>query len=150
MQSVTVTVNGDQRQIRCDSQTSLLSVLRNQLDLKGSRFGCGLGLCGACVVMVDGRPLTSCDLPARDVAGRAITTVEGLNPQHQALLQAFVDEQAAQCGYCLSGILVSAAALLERDSRPDEESVRAALDRHLCRCGTHRRMVRAVLRAAGQ
>ncbi len=148
VETLIVTVNGDERRIRCGPDTSLLSVLRHQLDLKGSRFGCGLGLCGACVVMVDGQPVTSCDLRARDVDGRTITTVEGLNPVHQPLLQAFVQEQAAQCGYCLSGILVSASALLERDPKPNEDAVRAALDRHLCRCGAHRRIVRAVMRAA--
>jgi nicotinate dehydrogenase subunit A len=122
-------------------------VLRGDLGLVGSRFGCGTGLCGACFVLLDGQPVPACDTPLWSAAGRSVTTVEGL--RGHPLLAAFLAEQAAQCGYCVSGILVSAAALLAREPYPDEAAVRGALDRHLCRCGAHGRMVRAVLRAAG-
>lgn len=127
--------------------TPLLDVLRGELGLVGSRFGCGVGQCGACFVLLDGHPAPACDTPLWSVAGKAVTTVEGL--REHALLDAFLAEQAAQCGYCVSGILVSAAALLAREPHPDEAAVKDALDRHLCRCGAHGRMVRAVLRAAG-
>jgi nicotinate dehydrogenase subunit A len=120
-------------------------VLRDELQLKGTRFGCGAGECGACHVLVDGVSLASCNLPLWAVQGKAVTTVEGLRP---ALAQAFVAEQAVQCGYCSSGVLVTAAALLQRVPNPSEAEVRAALDGHLCRCGAHNRIVRAVLRAA--
>jgi nicotinate dehydrogenase subunit A len=130
-----------------DPDTPLLDVLRGDLGLVGSRFGCGVGLCGACFVLLDGHPAPACDTPLWSAAGRAVTTVEGL--RGHPLLDAFLAEQAAQCGYCLSGILVSAAALLAREPHPDEAAVKGALDRHLCRCGAHGRMVRAVLRAAG-
>jgi len=127
--------------------TPLLDVLRGELGLVGSRFGCGVGQCGACFVLLDGHPAPACDTPLWSVAGKAVNTVEGL--REHALLDAFLAEQAAQCGYCVSGILVSAAALLAREPHPDEAAVKDALDRHLCRCGAHGRMVRAVLRAAG-
>lgn len=122
-------------------------MLRGDLGLMGSRFGCGTGLCGACFVLLDGHPAPACDTPLWSAAGKVVTTVEGL--REHPLLAAFLAEQAAQCGYCVSGILVSAAALLDRDPRPGERAVAEALDRHLCRCGAHGRMVRAVLRAAG-
>jgi nicotinate dehydrogenase subunit A len=139
-------VNGEAREVAAEPDTPLLYVLRNDFGLKGSRFGCGLGLCGACTVLVDGQPMHSCDTPLWSAAGKAVTTVEGLGP---ALSESFVDEQAAQCGYCISGILVRAAALLAGNPDPSEAEVRAALDGHLCRCGAHNRIVRAVLRAAG-
>lgn len=123
----------------------LLHVLREQLQLKGTRFGCGQGDCGACHVLVDGRSVPACDTPLWAVEGRQVTTVEGLPA---ALHQAFIDEQAGQCAYCLSGIQVTAMALLQAHPEPTEAQVRAALDRHLCRCGAHLRIVRAVLRAA--
>jgi nicotinate dehydrogenase subunit A len=125
-------------------------VLRNDLDLKGTRFGCGTAQCGACFVLLDGHPVPSCDTPLWSAAGKSVTTVEGLGEAGglHPLQQAFLDEQAAQCGYCTSGVLVSAAALLRRNPSPSEDDVRAALDRNLCRCGSHNRMVRAVLRAA--
>ena len=123
----------------------LLHVLREQLQLKGTRFGCGQGDCGACHVLVDGRSVPACDTSLWAVEGRQVTTVEGLPA---ALHQAFIDEQAGQCAYCLSGIQVSAMALLQTQPEPTEAQVRAALDRHLCRCGAHLRIVRAVLRAA--
>jgi nicotinate dehydrogenase subunit A len=125
----------------------LLYVLRNELGLMGTRFGCGGGQCGACFVIVDGRAMASCDLPVSFVAGKEVTTIEGLNGKHP-VQKAIIAEQAAQCGYCMSGIAVSAAALLARNRRPSEQQVREALDKHLCRCGSHNRVVKAVLRAA--
>lgn len=127
------------------ASVTLLQVLREPLQLKGTRFGCGQGDCGACHVLVDGRSVPACDTPLWAVEGRQVTTVEGLPA---ALHQAFIDEQAGQCAYCLSGIQVSAMALLQAHPEPTEAQVRAALDRHLCRCGAHLRIVRAVLRAA--
>ncbi|GIG88664.1 (2Fe-2S)-binding protein [Plantactinospora endophytica] len=148
-QTFELTVNGERRQVDADGDSTLLHVLREVLDLRGSRFGCGLGLCGACFVLLDGRPAPSCDVPMWSVAGRTVTTVEGLadGDEPHPVQRAFLDEQAAQCGYCVSGILVSAAALLAEQPRPDESTVAAALDRHLCRCGAQRRMIRAVVRA---
>jgi nicotinate dehydrogenase subunit A len=130
----------------------LLYILRNDLGLVGSRFGCGSGQCGACYVMVDGRPMASCDLPVSFVVGKKITTVEGLGRDGQLhpVQKALIAEQAAQCAYCMSGIAVSAAALLTANKRPSEKQVREALDKHLCRCGSHNRVVRAVLKAANE
>src|SRR6185369_15114095 len=130
--------------------TALLYVLRNHLGLTGTRFGCGLGLCGACLVLIDGRPAYSCDTPVWAVENRDVTTVEGLGASgrpHPAA-QAIIDGQAAQCGYCISGVVISAAGLLAVNDDPSEDEVRAALDRNLCRCGAHNRIVRAVLAAA--
>jgi nicotinate dehydrogenase subunit A len=145
-----LTVNGIARSVDAKPDTPLLYVLRNDLGLVGSRFGCGSGSCGACYVLVDGRPMASCDLPVSFAAGKQITTVEGLgaNSELHAVQKALIAEQAAQCGYCMSGIAVSAAALLARNRRPSEQQVREALDKHLCRCGSHNRVVKAVLRAA--
>jgi len=150
MPGVRLRVNGVDRVVEADPATSLLSALRGPLGLMGTRFGCGLNQCGACNVLVDGRAVASCDLPLSAAAGKDVTTVEGLGSPEQphALQSAFIAEQAMQCGYCISGILISAAALLRRNPDPSEAEVRAALDRHLCRCGAHNRMVRAVLRAA--
>jgi nicotinate dehydrogenase subunit A len=143
-------INGREHQVAAEDQTPLLDVLRNILGLAGTRFGCGSGECGACHVLLDGVSTAACDTPVATVRGRAIVTVEGLaaDGRPNALQQAFLDEQAGQCGYCLSGILVSATELLARVPHPSEAQVRAALDRHLCRCGAHDRIVRAVLRAA--
>lgn len=145
-----LTVNGSAVEIEAEAATPLLYVLRNDLGLKGSRFGCGSGQCGACFVLLEGHAVPSCDTPLWSAAGKAVTTVEGLGGggQLHPLQLAFLAEQAAQCGYCTSGILCSAAELLARNPRPTEEDVRAALDRNLCRCGSHNRVVRAVLRAA--
>jgi nicotinate dehydrogenase subunit A len=145
-------VNGAERAIEADADAPLLYILRNDLGLKGTRFGCGSGQCGACFVLIDGHAAPACDAPLWSVAGKRITTVEGLASPGalHPLQEAFLAEQAAQCGYCTSGILISAAALLERNSAPSESEVRAALDRNLCRCGSHNRVVRAVLRAAGE
>ena len=145
-----LTVNGTTRAVQAKPDTPLLYVLRNDLGLVGSRFGCGSGLCGACYVLIDGRPMASCDLPASFAVGKQITTVEGLgrNGDLHPVQKALIAEQAAQCGYCMSGIAISAAALLAASKRPTEAQVRAALDKHLCRCGSHNRVVKAVLRAA--
>jgi nicotinate dehydrogenase subunit A len=150
MPNVRLRVNGVDRILEADPETPLLSALRGPLGLMGTRFGCGLNQCGACNVLVDGRAVASCDLPLSAAAGKDVTTVEGLGSPEQphALQSAFIAEQAMQCGYCISGILISAAALLRRNPDPSEAEVRAALDRNLCRCGAHNRMVRAVLRAA--
>ncbi|WP_198370486.1 (2Fe-2S)-binding protein [Roseomonas rosulenta] len=130
----------------------LLHVLRGACGLSGPRFGCGAEQCGACVVLVDGAPAYACTLGIEAVAGRSVTTVEGLGTPEapHPLQRAFLDEQAGQCGFCLSGILVAAAALLARDPDPDEAAIRAALDPHLCRCGSHNRILRAVQRAAAE
>ena len=125
----------------------MLYVLRNDLGLVGSRFGCGSGQCGACFVLVDGRPMASCDLPVSFVLNKKVTTVEGLDGRIQ---RALIAEQAAQCGYCMSGIAVSAAALLEKYKNPNEDEIREALDKNLCRCGSHGRVIRAVMKAANE
>lgn len=146
-----ITVNGVPREIGSPGDAALLDVLRGELGLRGSRFGCGAGECGACVVMVDGRAVPSCTTPLWSVDGTTITTVEGLADADSSLhpvQQAFLDEQAAQCAFCVSGVMISAAALLAREPRPDERTVAEALDRHLCRCGVQRRMITAVLRAS--
>ncbi|HSU63444.1 MAG TPA: (2Fe-2S)-binding protein [Burkholderiales bacterium] len=142
-------VNGVTRTVEADPDAPLLNVLRNDLGLVGSRFGCGSGLCGACFVLIDGRAMASCDLPLSFVLDKKITTVEGLggNGELHPVQKALIEEQAAQCGFCMSGIAVSAAALLQNNPRPTETEVRAALDRNLCRCGSHNRVVRAILRA---
>lgn len=143
-------VNGRTRTVEGDENTPLLYVLRNDCDLKGTRFGCGVAQCGSCHVLLDGASVPACDTPLWAVEGKAVRTVEGLGEGGalHPLQQAFIDEQAAQCGYCLSGILISAAALLQQNPKPSEAEVCLALDKHLCRCGSHNRIVRAVLRAA--
>jgi nicotinate dehydrogenase subunit A len=145
-----VTVNGATRAVAAKPDTPLLYVLRNDLGLVGSRYGCGSGQCGACYVLIDGRPMASCDLPVSFAVGKQITTVEGLGADGQLhpVQRALISEQAAQCGYCMSGIAISAAALLSSNRKPTESEVRAALDKHLCRCGSHNRVVKAVLKAA--
>lgn len=147
---VSFTLNGAPIALDLPETVPLLSALRGEAGLSGPRFGCAAESCGACHVLLDGRSVASCSLPLGAVAGRSVTTVEGLgSPAVPHPLQAaFLEEQAGQCGYCLSGILVSAAALLAANPDPDEATVRQALDPHLCRCGSHNRIVRAVLRAA--
>jgi len=147
---IKLNVNGSERSVEADPASSLLGVLRNQLGLTGTRYGCGANQCGACNVLIEGQAVAACDTPLWAAAGKKILTVEGLGtPERPHPLQrAFIAEQASQCGFCLSGILISAAALLERNPNPSEVEVRAALDRNLCRCGTHNRIVRAVQRAA--
>jgi nicotinate dehydrogenase subunit A len=147
---IDLVVNGRNVSIATDPTTPLLDVLRNHLDLKGSRYGCGLEQCGTCMVLVDGEPVYSCAREVGSVAGRSVTTIEGLgSPEAPHLLQrAFLDEQAGQCGYCLSGIIISAKALLDRNPKPTRADIVAALDKHLCRCGTHTRIIAAVQKAA--
>lgn len=142
-------VNGERREVTCRPDAPLLYLLRNDLGLTGARFGCGLGQCGACMVLFDGHPTPSCDLPAWSAEGHDIVTVEGLADDEtmKALQDGFEEHQAAQCGYCMSGILVSACAHLRSEPSPDRDSVSAALERNLCRCGSHGRVVRAVLSA---
>jgi nicotinate dehydrogenase subunit A len=141
-------VNGQPREVTADPETPLLYVLRNDLGLTGTKFGCGLGQCGACTVLVDGKPVRSCMLPVQAVAGQAVTTIEGLgSPERPHPLQAaLIEEQAVQCGYCTPGIVMVAKAILDRTPRPTEAQLRDALNEVLCRCGTHDRVVRAVLR----
>lgn len=149
--AIEITVNGQRHQTVAAPDTPLLYVLRNDLRLNSVRFGCGIARCGACAILLDGIPARSCAIPVGDVAGREVTTLEGLGtPGHlHPLQQAFLDEQAGQCGYCLSGMIVEAAHLLDRNGQPTEAEIRAALDGTLCRCGAHIRIVRAVQRAAG-
>jgi nicotinate dehydrogenase subunit A len=145
-----MTVNGAAVEIDADGNTPLVYILRNDLGLKGTRFGCGQDQCGACHVLLDGHSVPACDTPVWAAAGKQVVTVEGLGSRDRPhrLQRAFIAEQAGQCGFCLSGILIAAAALLERTPSPSEADVRSALDRHLCRCGAHNRVIRAVLRAA--
>ncbi|BDG72952.1 (2Fe-2S)-binding protein [Roseomonas fluvialis] len=148
---VAFTLNGATVQVVAEG-TPLLHVLRGECGLSGPRFGCGAEQCGACVVLVDGAPAYACTMGVEAVAGRSVTTVEGLGSAAapHPLQRAFLAEQAGQCGFCLSGILVAAAALLARDPDPDDGAIRDALDPHLCRCGSHNRIIRAVQRAAAE
>jgi nicotinate dehydrogenase subunit A len=143
-------LNGVVTEIDADPDSQLLDILRGRLGLTGPHFGCGAGECGACNVIVGDHALTSCDTPLWSIADKDVTTLEGLGSAERPhpLQRAFIAEQALQCGYCVSGILISAAALLKQNASPTEAEVRTALDRNLCRCGSHNRMVRAVLRAA--
>ncbi|MFZ0609141.1 MAG: (2Fe-2S)-binding protein [Xanthobacteraceae bacterium] len=145
-----LTVNGKPVSVATDEETPLLDVLRNRLGLKGTRFGCGLEQCGTCTVLVDGKPEKSCTKPIWSVAGKSIITIEGLGTPDRPhpLQQAFLDEQAGQCGYCLTGILMAASALLASNPSPTRADIAAALDGNICRCGTHNRIIRAVQRAA--
>lgn len=141
------TVNGVPREVQVPAETSLLEVLRNDLNLKAAKFGCGLGQCGACLVWINGLPSPACDTPIESVAGASIQTLEGIGSESEVhpLQSAFLKSQAGQCGYCLSGILMNAAALLRDNPTPSRAEVGLALDRNLCRCGTHQRMVDAVM-----
>jgi nicotinate dehydrogenase subunit A len=145
-----LTVNGRSVHVTALETTPLLDVLRNQLDLKGARYGCGLEQCGSCMVLLDGEPIYACSREIGTVAGRSITTIEGLGStaRPHPLQQAFLDEQAGQCGYCLSGIVISAKALLDSNPSPTRADIAAALDKNLCRCGAHPRILRAVEKAA--
>ena len=149
-QAVRLRVNGAERTVDADPDTPLLGALRGKLGLTAAHFGCGANQCGACNVLIDGQAVASCDTPLWAATGKDIVTLEGLGTPEQPhpLQRAFIAEQAMQCGYCISGILISAAALLRRNPDPSEADVRTALDRNLCRCGAHNRIVRAVLRAA--
>ena len=147
---IKITVNGLAHDVTADEETPLLYVLRNEAGCKGVRYGCGLGQCGSCTVIIDGKPVQSCDVPVSAVAGKSITTIEGIGSvDHPHPLQrAFVEEQAAQCGYCATGIIMSAKALLDVNASPSDAQVKEALSKNLCRCGTHQRILRAVKRAA--
>jgi len=150
MAQISLKVNSKVHSVNVDPTTPLLYVLRDNLELRGPRFGCGLGQCGACSVIVDGRAIRSCVTPVSTVQGRNVTTLEGLGSvaKPHALQAAFVEEQAAQCGYCMNGILMNSKVLLDKNPSPSEDDIRRALDPILCRCGSHLRVIRAVQRAA--
>ena len=154
VRTLTLVVNGRARQVTAAPDTSSLTILRNDLGLSAPKYGCGLGQCGACTVLVDGVAARACVIPAQGVAGREVTTLEGLPARYGAgtglhqVQQAFVDAQAAQCGYCLNGMVMMTVALLERNPDPDEAAIRRELSANLCRCGTHVEIIRAVQRAA--
>jgi nicotinate dehydrogenase subunit A len=152
MPSIRFRLNGVETEIDAEANSSLLDILRGHLGMSGPHFGCGANECGACNVIVENRAVASCDTPLWSVAGKDIVTLEGLGSAENPhpLQRAFIAEQAMQCGYCVSGILMSAAALLMRNPNPTVSDVKTALDRNLCRCGSHNRMVRAVLRAASE
>ena len=141
-----VEVNGTEREVKAALDTPLLYVLRNDLGLAGTRFGCGSGQCGACFVLVDGRAMASCDLPVSFVSGKKVTTIEGLGGEHP-VQKALERHQAAQCGYCMSGIVIAAIGFLSKNPSPTETELRQALDKNLCRCGSHNRVVKAILDA---
>lgn len=145
-------VNQQPVQFGGDEKATLLSVLREELNLSGPKFGCGQGECGACMVLVDGQPQTSCNLPVWSIQGKQVTTLEGLGtPAHPHAVQtAFIEERAAQCGYCVAGIITSACALLARKPQPSREDIVSGLEKHLCRCGAQTRMLRAIERAAAE
>jgi nicotinate dehydrogenase subunit A len=148
--AISLKVNGASRSVAAEPDTPLLYVLRNDLELNGAKYGCGLSQCGACTVLIDGKAVRSCVTPIGGLEKSEITTIEGLGSRDKPhpLQQAFIEEQAAQCGYCISGMIMSAKELLDRKPRPSEQDVRSALEGNLCRCGTHNRIIRAVLRAA--
>jgi nicotinate dehydrogenase subunit A len=150
MSRISLMVNGKTRTVDAAPDTPLLYVLRNNLELNGPKFGCGLSQCGACTVIIDGRSVRSCSVPVSSVQNRSITTLEGLgssaNPDY--LQKAFIEEQAAQCGYCINGMIMTAKVLLDKNSDPSDGQIKEALNNNLCRCGTHLRIVRAVKRAA--
>jgi len=150
--AISLKVNGATCSVPAEPDTPLLYVLRNDLELNGAKFGCGLAQCGACTVLVDGKAVRSCVTPIESLANAEITTLEGLGTidKPHPLQRAFIEEQAAQCGYCINGMIMTAKALLDRNPRPSETDVRQALAENLCRCGTHNRIVRAVLRAANE
>lgn len=148
--AMTITVNGRAHAVTAEAETPLLYVLRNETGCKGVRYGCGAGHCGTCTVIIDGKPVLSCDVPVSAVAGKSILTIEGIGTVEKPhpLQRAFVEEQAAQCGYCATGIIMSAKALLDANPSPSDDELKKALDKNLCRCGTHQRILKAVKRAA--
>ena len=152
MASFTLRVNGASTTVQVGPDTPLLYVLRNDLELNGPKFGCGLAQCGACTVLADGKPVRSCVTTVASVAASRITTIEGLGTLERLhpLQRAFIEEQACQCGYCGNGMVMTAKALLDRNPRPSERDIKAALNGHLCRCASHNRIVRAVQRAAAE
>lgn len=145
-----VNVNGRNQTVESDPETPLLYVLRDELQLNGAKFGCGMGQCGACTVMLDGRAVFSCLLPLAAISGRKVVTIEGLGTHDRPspIQQAFIDEQAAQCGYCIAGMIMRAQSLLQKTTNPSDDDIRAHMQPNLCRCGTHMRILRAVRRAA--
>jgi nicotinate dehydrogenase subunit A len=149
-QDFQLNVNGASRRVSVEPDTPLLYILRNDLELNGPRFGCGLAQCGACTVLVDGNPARSCSVPVASVGAKPVTTLEGLGTKDRLhpLQKAFLEEQAAQCGYCTNGMIMAAKALLDKTPKPTEAQIKQALAANLCRCGTHNRIVRAVIRAS--
>lgn len=148
---IVLKVNGKTHTVRVDPATPLLYVLRNQLQLNGPKYGCGMEVCGSCMVLMDGQAMPSCRIPVEKMTGRSITTLEGItrpNGELHPVQRAFVQEQAAQCGYCLNGMLMATVALLQQHPRPTDAQARTALQHHLCRCGTHLEILAAVQRAA--
>ena len=150
MPPVSLAVNGRNHTVDVDDDTPLLWALRDNLGLTGTKFGCGIGACGACTVVIDGKAVQSCDISLSAAAGKSITTIEGIGSPEKmhALQSAFIAEQAAQCGYCTSGIIMTAYALLARNAHPSDADISAALDGNICRCGTHARILRAIRKAA--
>ena len=148
MTKITLQVNGKSKTIDVDDDIPLLYALRDDLGVKGPKFGCGLGQCGACTVQIDGQAIRSCVTPAKSVSGKKITTLEGLGSSNKPskLQQAFIDEQAAQCGYCLNGMIMTASAFLAKYKNPSDEQIVEAMSGNLCRCGTHQRIIAAVKR----
>ncbi|MBU4609721.1 (2Fe-2S)-binding protein [Achromobacter sp. GG226] len=149
---LTLSVNGQEHRVTARADAPLLYILRNDLGLNGPKYGCGQGECGACMVTIDGKAARSCSVPAGAITGRPVVTLEGLaqGDALHAVQQAFIDEQAAQCGYCINGMIMTTVALLARNPRPDDATIRQALAHNLCRCGTHIEILRAVRRAAGR
>jgi nicotinate dehydrogenase subunit A len=152
MAQITLNVNGKSWMVDVDPTTPLLYVLRDDLELQGPRFGCGLSQCGACTVIIDGSTVRSCSYPVSSAKNKQITTLEGLGTvaHPHALQAAFIEEQAAQCGYCMNGMIMTAKVLLDKNPHPNDEDIKRALDGNLCRCGSHLRVIRAVKRAAGE
>jgi nicotinate dehydrogenase subunit A len=152
MARITLNVNGKKQNVDVDPDTPLLYVLRDDLQLNGPKFGCGLGQCGACTVIISGNAIRSCQMPVKTVGAKAVTTLEGLGSvkKMHPIQKAFLDEQAAQCGYCINGMIMSTKALLDKNPKPSDSQIRQALSGNLCRCGTHTRILRAVKRASGQ
>jgi nicotinate dehydrogenase subunit A len=152
MARIPLKVNGKTSVVEADPQTPLLYILRNGLQLNGPKFGCGLAQCGACTVIMDGNAIRSCVTPVKTASNRAVTTLEGLGSTKKLhpVQKAFIDEQAAQCGYCINGMIMTTKALLDKNPRPTDSQIREALAGNLCRCGTHIRILRAVKRASGQ
>ena len=152
MAQITLNVNGKSRMVDVDPTTPLLYVLRDDLELRGPRFGCGLSQCGACTVIIDGNAVRSCGYPVSSAKNKQITTLEGLGAvaHPHALQAAFIEEQAAQCGYCMNGMIMTAKVLLDKNPHPNDEDIKRALEGNLCRCGSHLRVIRAVKRAAGE
>jgi nicotinate dehydrogenase subunit A len=152
MARIPLKVNGKSRVVDTDPNTPLLYVLRDDLKLNGPKFGCGLSQCGACTVIVEGKTVRSCSVPVTDARNRAITTLEGLGTvaHPHPLQKAFIEEQAGQCAYCMNGMIMTAKVLLDKNPRPTESEIKQALDKNLCRCGSHLRIVRAIRRASQQ